>query len=112
MILRSSIGFFIVFGGIEPIACLVFNLVIKLWENLQKDQYVITGTHQKRQILFRKFVGEYTLFLPISLLFLKGENENWENLVEGRLFFKKSSGQKGKGETKYTICRGDEMFSL
>ena len=84
--LKSLNAFIILVGRIEPIACLVFYLVIKMWENpykkpyqiwktvkaFKKHQNVLTRIHKKRQILFHRFVGEYALFLPISLLFLKG----------------------------------------
>ena len=52
----------------------------KTWKTvkaLKKHQNVLTATHKKREILFQRFVGEYTLLPPI--LFLKGENENWVN---------------------------------
>ena len=102
--LKSLHVFVILVGRIEPAVCLLFYLVIKMWESPYKKPYqtwktvktfkryhnVLTGTHKKRQILVHRFVGEYTLFLPIPLLLLKGENQNWvnwENWVgEGPLF--------------------------
>ena len=34
--------------------------------NIQKTSKCSNGTHKKRQILFHRFLGEYTLFLPPS----------------------------------------------
>ena len=63
---KSSRGFVIVGGRVEPIVCLVFHLVIKMKENLYKKphqkcktavktfnkyQNVPTGTHKKRKII-------------------------------------------------------------
>ena len=75
-------GFVILGGKMEPIACLVFYLVIKMLENLSKKPYrawqtipnmanssknikktshqnVPIATHKKRQILFHRFLDEY-----------------------------------------------------
>ena len=84
--LKNFYEFVILVGRIEPIACLVFYLVIKMWENLfekpyqtwktvktfKKHQNVVTGTHKKRKILLHRFVVEDTLFLSIHLRFWKG----------------------------------------
>ena len=43
-------------------------------ETFKKHQNVLTGTHKKRQILFHRFLSEYTLFLT-SVLLLKGVGE-------------------------------------
>ena len=81
--LKNFYGFVILVGKIEPIASLVFYLVIKMWENLfekpyqtwktvktfKKHQNVVTGTHKKRKILLQRFVVEDTLFLSIPLRF-------------------------------------------
>ena len=60
--LKSSHGFVILVGRTETISCLVFYLVIKMWENLYKKPYqtwktvvkifkkhqnVSMGTHKK-----------------------------------------------------------------
>ena len=65
--LKSLDGFVILGGRIEPIACPVFYLAIKMWEDLYKKQYqkwqtavktfkihqnVPTETHKQRQIFF------------------------------------------------------------
>ena len=65
--LKSLDGFVILGGRIEPIACPVFYLSMKMWEDLYKKQYqkwqtavktfkihqnVPTETHKKRQIFF------------------------------------------------------------
>ena len=70
--LKSSHGFVILCGRIEPIARFVFYLVINMWENLYKKSYqswqtavktfkkhqnVPAGTHKKRQTLIHKFLG-------------------------------------------------------
>ena len=83
--LKSVPRFVIFVGRIKPIACLVFYLVIKLWEDLYKKPFhtwktlvkifkkhknVPSGTHKKRQILFHRFSGECTLFLPPPSSFL------------------------------------------
>ena len=82
-------GFGIIGGRIEPIVCLVFYVVIKMLENIYKNSYqnlqtavkifnkhqnVQTGTHTKKQTLFHRFLGEYTLFLT-HLLFERGRVE-------------------------------------
>ena len=69
--LTSAHRFDIVGGGIEPIDCLVFYLVIKMRKNLYRKPYqkwqtavktfkkfenVPTGTRNKRQILLHKFL--------------------------------------------------------
>ena len=76
--LKSFHGFVIVGGRIEAVACLLLYLVIKARENLYKKPYqkwqtsvktfkkhrnVPMAAHKKRQILFHRFLGEYTLFL-------------------------------------------------
>ena len=73
--LKSFLGFVILGGRIEPIACLLFYLAIKCgkifkktlkMENsskIQKTYKCCSGTHRKRQILFDRFLGENTLFL-------------------------------------------------
>ena len=89
---------FVIFGGmIEPITYLVFYLIIRMWENLYKKPYqtwrtavkafkkhqnVPKGTHEKKQILFHRFLGEYTLFL-IAIHFERG-NENYKILDRRR----------------------------
>ena len=89
LVLKSVHGFVIVIRKMKPIAFLVFYFVIKMWENLckktfsnmensskniKKKKNIPTGTHKNRQILFRRFLGEYTLFLPPhSPLFEGGE---------------------------------------
>ena len=42
--LKGFYGFVILVGRIEPIACLVFYLVIKMWENPYKKPYQIWKT--------------------------------------------------------------------
>ena len=84
--LKSCNGFVVLGGRIEAIVCLVFYLVIKMWENLYKKIYqnwqttvktftkcqnVPTGRHKKRQTLFHRFLAEYTLFLT-PFLFSRG----------------------------------------
>ena len=69
-------GFANTSGRTEPIACVVFHLFIKIWENycqkpyqnwqtavktFKKHQIVPTGAHKKGQILFRRFLGEYVI---------------------------------------------------
>ena len=75
--------FVILVVRIEPIVCLVFYLVIKMWENpykkpyqtwktvkaFKKHQNVLTGIHKKRQMLFYRYVSEYKLFLPMTFFF-------------------------------------------
>ena len=41
----------------------------KTVKTFKKHQNVLTRTHKKRQILFHRFVGEYTFFLPIPSFF-------------------------------------------
>ena len=68
--LKSFHGFVVLGGGIEPIACLVFYLVINMWENVykktnqnwqtavktfKKHQNILTGKYKKREILFHGF---------------------------------------------------------
>ena len=81
------------------------NLYNKSYQNCQtalktfkKHQNVPTGTHKKRQILFHRFLGDYTLLLD-PLLFLRG-NENPKNWVGVGPIFKKSSKLKGRAERK------------
>ena len=84
--LKSLHRYVILVGRIKPIACLVFYLVVKMWENpykkpcqtrktvktlKKKQKNALTGIHKKRQMLFHRFLGEYTQFLPICLLFRK-----------------------------------------
>ena len=41
-------------------------------KNIKKKQKnFLTGIHKKRKMLFHRFLGEYTQFLPICLLFWK-----------------------------------------
>ena len=95
--LKSFHGFVIFGGMIEPITYLVFYLIIRMWENLYKKPYqtwrtavkafkkhqnVPKGTHEKKQILFHRFLGEYTLFL-IAIHFERG-NENYKILDRRR----------------------------
>ena len=108
--LKSFHGFFILVGRIEPTTWLVFYLVIKMWENpykkpyqtrktvktCKKHQNVLTGTYKIRQILFHRFVGEYTLFLPIPLLFWRREWKLGKLGWRGDHFLKNSSRGKGK----------------
>ena len=64
--LTSFHGFAILYGRIELIVCLVFYLIIKMWENLisklyqkwqtavktfKKHQNVLTETHKKKNII-------------------------------------------------------------
>ena len=71
-------------GRIVPTAYLVFYLVMKMREHLYKkpnqkwqttvktfkqNQNVLTVTHKKRQILFHRFLGEYTKLLTPSLFY-------------------------------------------
>ena len=108
--LKSFHGFIIIGGRIEPFPCLVFYLVVNMWENLYKKPYqswqtvlktfkkhknIPTTTHKKRQILFQRFLVEYTVFLT-SLLFWKG---GWKKIGKMReQFFKNWSEQKGNKE--------------
>ena len=111
-----SHGFVILTGRIEPISCLVFYLAIKMWENLykkafqkwqtalktlKKHQNVPTGTHKKRQILFQRFLGEYTLF-PTLLLFWIGEMKISNNWIDGGTKFLKNHQSKRKRERENT----------
>ena len=83
--LKSFHGFVILGGRIERIDCLVFCLVIKMWENpykksyqkwqtavkaFKKHQNVLTGTHKRREKLFHRFLGEYTLFLSCLYVYI------------------------------------------
>ena len=77
-------------------------------KTLKKHQNVPTGTHKKRQILFHRFLGDYTLLLD-PLLFLRG-NENPKNWVGVGPIFKKSSELKGRGREENT--KFDEIFSF
>ena len=76
----------------------------KTVKSFKKHQNVLTGTHKKRQIIsFHRFAGEYTLsYQSVSSFGKLGRREEH--------FFKKPSGQKGKGERKCTIYRCDRMF--
>ena len=71
--LKSFNGFLIVRGRMEPITCLRYSLVQKMWrifyrkpyrtwqttvKTLKKHQYVHTGTYTKTQILINRFVDE------------------------------------------------------
>ena len=77
----------------------------KTVNSFKKHQTVLTGTHKKRQIiLFHRFAGEYTLSYQSVSSFGKLGRTPSEH------FFKKPSGQKGKGERNYIIYRGDRMF--
>ena len=70
--LKSFHEFVILDGRIEPIACLVFYLVIKMWEKLFKKTYQrqqtavktfkkheTVPTHKTKEILFHRFLGEH-----------------------------------------------------
>ena len=76
----------------------------KTVKSFKKHQNVLTGTHEKRQIIsFHRFAGEYTLsYQSVSSFGKLGRREEH--------FLKKPSGQKGKGERKYIIYRCDRMF--
>ena len=77
----------------------------KTVKSFKKHQTVLTGTHKKRQvILFHRFAGEYTLSYQSVSSFGKLGRTPSEH------FFKKPSGQKGKGERKYILYRGDRTF--
>ena len=77
----------------------------KTVNSFKKHQTVLTGTHKKWQIiLFHGFAGEYTLSYQSVSSFGKLGRTPSEH------FFKKPSGQKGKGERNYIIYRGDRMF--
>ena len=81
-------------------------------KTFKQHQNVPRETHKKRQILFHRFFDEYTLFLT-PLLFLKGKNKIPKKWVGGGSnFLKKLSVQKGRGEKKYRICRGNGIFSF
>ena len=110
--LKSLYEYVILIDKIEPIACLVFYLVIKGWGNLYKKAYQTlqtavktfkkgqnapTGKPKQIQILFNRFLGEYTL----------GGAEGG-----GGLCFKKSQRRKRRGEEKYKICNGDGILSF
>ena len=117
--LKSFHWFAILVGRIKAIACLVFYLVMKMLENLYKKPYqtrktvvkiltkhenLPTGRHKKRQILFHRFLSEYTLPLPCYTCFWR-ENEkwvNWENWVGGRTNFSKTYYGKMGGERENT----------
>ena len=118
--LKSVRRFVTLAGRIKRTVCLVFYLVIKIWQNFYKKPYqtwktvvkifkkhqnVPTGTQKKkRQILFNSILGEYTLFLHPILICLKGENENW--VQRGRRvdqFLKRLSGRKRKRERNTCI---------
>ena len=79
----------------------------KTEKTFKKHQNVLTGTHKNRQIFFHRFAGEYSLLLPTNHcpFFEGGEHKLGKLGCIGSHFFKESSGQKGKGERKYTSCR-------
>ena len=73
--LKSFYGFVFFGGSMEPTTSLAFYLVIKIWENLyqkscqtwrtaintlKKHQNFPSGIHKKSQILFHRFLNEYT----------------------------------------------------
>ena len=102
----------------------MFYLVIKGWGNLCKKAYqtlqtavktfkegqnIPTGKHKQIQILFNRSFGEYTLFLTLSFFGKRG-NENSIKLGQMGVCFKKSQGQKRRGEKKYKICKGDGIL--
>ena len=89
--LKSFYEFVILGGKMEPIVCLLFYLVKKMWDILYKKPYqtansyrkqhqnVLMGTHKQKRILFQIFFGEYTLFLTLLLFWIGGmrSSNNW-----------------------------------
>ena len=129
--LKSFHWFVILVERIKAIACLVFYLVMKMLENFYKKPYqtwktvlkiltkhenVPTGRHKKRQILFHRFLSEYTLPLPCYTCFWRGRIKNgWIGKIgwEGGPIFQKLITAKWEGrERKYKNCMFDEMFLL
>ena len=134
--LKSFDGFVILGGRIEPIACLVFHLAIKMWENLYKKQYqkwqtavktfkihqnVSTETHNKRQIFFPWFLGENTThcFKPPSSFerrewqLQKLSKKGWGGGV-GDNFLKNHQSKRGgeRENAKFVRVMGFSHFNL
>ena len=78
--------------------------ISKMTNSSKHIQNIPTWTHKKRQILFHRFLDKYALFLTPSFFEGAGETMNSRKLCRGVQFFKKSSGQKERGEKKYKTC--------
>ena len=117
--LTSFHGFVILVRRIEPIACLVFHLVIKMWENPYKKAYqtwkTIKTFIQKKSKCNKNSQKEANIISQIcrgihivptnSPPFLKRESENWVGRGE-RAFFKKIIRAKGEGREKIHNMQG------
>ena len=59
-------------------------------------------------------VNTHCSFLPIIVLFLKGENTKWKNwVVLGVIFLKNHQGKRGRERENTQVvesCRGDGIF--
>ena len=80
-------------------------------KNIQKTSRCSNRTHKKKEKLFHRFLGEYTLFLT-SLFFLKG-HENAKKLGSrcGTKFLKNSQGKSG-GQRVNTGLEAMEFFHI
>ena len=78
----------------EPIACLVFYLVVKMWEVLAWKIFteicIKPGWLTAVKTSLRRFLDEYTHFLNSSP-FLKKGNEISKKFCMGYQFFKKAA---------------------
>ena len=81
-------------------------------KTIQKTSKCFNKKYKTRQILFYRFLREYTLFLIPSRFFLKGRGMEIPKILAATddQFFKKISGQKRRAERKYKIYRSDIMF--
>lgn len=67
--LKSVHAFFILVGRITPVACLVFYLVIKVWESLYNKTYQTWKTEIKKFKIHQKFQTGTQKTRPISQVF-------------------------------------------